>query len=469
MLHKIKKYITDYNLLQPGDVVMVAVSGGPDSMALLHVFCEIRQEWDLRLAAAHVNHGLRKEAGEEEEFVRRYCEKWQVPFQSRRIDIRQLARQQKKSLETCAREYRYKFFQEVLQETGASVIATAHHQDDQAESVLLHLLRGSGLKGLRGIRPRHDNIIRPLLCVNKKEIFEYLHSNAVEHCIDSSNDEVHFLRNRIRHHLIPLLQEHYNPRMIENLNQLADIARLENEVIEHQVLQLWTTVVQRENRNLIELDVERLAAAHPAYRRRLILLALARLKGDYGWSMNDVERILDLSGKPGSARRIPLRKRVTVRKLYNTLQFTILPQEAPGFCHPVTIPGQIEIEATGEQYLFELLDASACPSGSQFTCLDYDKLPPGLCLRSRMPGDRYQPPGRKSPKKLKEYYIDLKIPLPQRNQLPLLACDSVILAIPGLSASPLVKVEADTRKVLLIKRLKKVQNNREVEDRGPES
>ena len=211
MLAKVLQYIKEHNLITPGDLLVAGISGGPDSMALLHILLQLRPRLNFELVAAHLNHGLRPEAAAEEEFVRDYCQARQVPFYSRRVDIEEIAVRDKKSVEEAGRNCRYQYFNELVAQLGGTRIATAHHRDDNAETVLLNIIRGSGIKGLRGIRPVNGIIIRPLLCVDKNEIETYLAENSVKYCIDLSNYSTDYLRNRIRHNLLPLLEQDYNP------------------------------------------------------------------------------------------------------------------------------------------------------------------------------------------------------------------------------------------------------------------
>ena len=265
VLTKVLQYIREHKLITPGDLVVAGISGGPDSMALLYILLQLRDRLNFKLAAAHLNHGLRPEAADEEKFVCDYCQNMQIPFYSRRLDVQEIAARGKKSLEEAGRDCRYQYFAELAAELGATRIATAHHRDDNAETVLLNLIRGSGIKGLRGIRPVNGIIIRPLLCVDKNEIESYLSENSIKYCIDLSNYSTDYLRNRIRHNLLPLLEQDYNPRIVDGLNQLADIAAAENDAMETETARFGEELIIKQEADEIILDVPGILQLHPAY------------------------------------------------------------------------------------------------------------------------------------------------------------------------------------------------------------
>lgn len=247
MLKRVRKTITDSSLLERGDHLLVAVSGGPDSVALLWALVLLSREYELQLTTAHLNHGLRgAEAQAEERFVHGLCAGMGIDCISKTVDVSILQKGSGKSLEEVGRVERYRFLDETAQTCGAKKIATGHHRDDQAETVLINLLRGSGLEGLKGIVPvREGRIIRPLLHVGREEILEFLDREGVTYITDSSNASPHFLRNRIRHQLIPELAARYNPGIVKGLSQTAEIIRREDDCLRamvRQILRRWRIV-----------------------------------------------------------------------------------------------------------------------------------------------------------------------------------------------------------------------------------
>lgn len=453
MLAKIQKYIIEHSLIKPEEMVIAGVSGGPDSMALLHILDSLRPVLGFNLAVAHLNHCLRPEAAAEENFVRDYCQHREIMFYSRQVDVGQLASEEKKSLEEAGRDSRYQYFAQLAANLGASKIATAHHQDDNAETVLLNLIRGSGIKGLRGIRPVNGKIIRPLLCVNKSDIEHYLAVNSIRYCIDQSNYSTDYLRNRIRHQLLPLLKQNYNPRIVDSLNQLADIAAAENEAAEFETARVWGQLVKRNTADEITLDGDYLRLLHPAAQRRIILKTLFTLYGESGWDFQDIELVRNLLAKSGSTKSLQLKKGLYVKKIYGEVVFSSQPPGQVSFNYQVTIPGQVFIPETGQSFRFDLLGREDfIPEPGDFY-LDYDKIEGELYLRSRQPGDLFSPRGMQGRKKIKDFFIDLKVPQEERNLIPLLATTEEIYAILGFRVSRQAVVDAGTSRILLIKNL----------------
>jgi len=450
---KVKKYIEQNKLIQPGDMVIVGVSGGPDSMALLHILNNIASSLDFKVAAAHLNHGLRPEAGAEEAFVKETCEQLGITCYSCTVPVAELAKEQKTTVEDAGRNARYGYFNQLLKEIGAQHIATAHHHDDVAETVLLHFLRGSGIKGLRGIMPVNGNLIRPLLTVTKEELLTYLQERNINYCLDKSNNDPYYLRNRIRHGLIPYLQKEFNPRIVGKLNQLALIAKDENEALEEEAGRLWTGVILKEDKESLIINLKTLSLLHRAYQRRIILRAFAQLSGETGWSLDDVEKVLDLSSKQGSSLTLQLKKKVRVNKSYDTMVFTTCIQESVKFLYKVSIPGRVEIAETEEVYSFELVDRQNFSPDIGDIYLDYDRLPETLCLRSRRVGDIYKVPGMFGTKKLKKLFIDLKIPSSERDRIALLTGeDHEVYAVLGIGISRTAAINPNSRSILLIKK-----------------
>ncbi len=461
MFEKVKNYIGRHNLVKTGNRVVVAVSGGPDSIALLHIFDRLRQEWNLEIYAAHVNHKLRLEADEEEEFVRQVCLQWGIPFYAWAVNVRLAAETECKTLEEAARDCRYRFFEKLRTELKADLIATAHHQDDHAETILMHLIRGSGIRGLRGILPMKGFIIRPLLCINKEEILQYLDTNQLEFRIDKSNADSSFFRNRIRNELIPCLKE-FNPNIVGNLNRLGMLVNDEQDFLEKDTELLFENLVTRQGDDTAVVDNTQMRKLHPARQRRLLLKVLADMKGDYGWSGLDVQKILDLSQKEGSSKKIMLGRNMRVHKIYDQLCFCCAEQQNAEFCYPIPVPGRIKISETGEVYSAEILlreqDIVKNDHIGDEIHLDYDKLEKDLFLRSRKAGDRISIPGMTGRKKVKDYFIDRKIPLQDRGRIPIIAGTHQVYAIFGLLVGASARVDQTTRRVLIIRKEAEANN-----------
>lgn len=450
MYQTVVRYIRDQHMAGPGNKILVGVSGGADSIALLHILKQWCADNGGQLAAAHLNHGLRSQADQDEQLVKEICLRWDIPCYTKKENVAALAAQNKKSLEEAGRDCRYQFFRELADQLKFDRIATAHHQNDQAESVLLHLLRGSGIRGLQGIRPVNGQLIRPLLCVTRQDIENYIQENQLPFCQDLTNDDPAFVRNRIRLQLIPYLQEHFNPRIVEALNRLAVIAQEENAALDEIALRQWPQI-SRWQETAIELDIQQLTQEPSALQSRLILRALQEVSGQGDWSQEDLLRIRDILNKPGSNLRLHLAGGIRVGKVYEKLVFSKELLDSPSFCYPVTVPGQVNIHELGITYSFDIVPAQEWQPAPGLIGLDLDRMPGPLWVRSRRAGDRLRPLGFKGRKSLKKYFMEQKIPARQRNLIPLLANEEEIYAVLGFMVTQPAAITESTQRILMIK------------------
>ena len=449
---RVKEYIKRNDMFPPQSTIVAAVSGGPDSIALLHILKSLEEELKLNLLAAHVNHKLRPEADEEEELVRRVCAGWQISLRTVSADIKSLAEQSGKTIEETGRDFRYDYLDRLRKDTGSRYIATAHHRDDQAETVLLHLLRGSGIKGLRGIMPVNGYILRPLLQVYKSDLLEYLHDLEIEYSEDESNANCEYKRNHIRHELIPYLQKSFNPAIIDNLARLAEIARVENQYLEDETRKIWLQLAEYKGSDLF-LPIDDLLEIPSALQNRVILKALFVMGGEQGWNKAAVEKILRFCLQPGSSKFLTLSGGLQIKKIYQALQFTYRPVTIKSFCYNVNIPGRIVINETGSAYDFKVVTAREYSADPADLALDYDRLDLPLWLRSRQSGDVFLPIGFKGSKKLKKMFIDHKIAYETRNTIPVLASAKEIYALLGWQASRIAAVNESAVRILVVKKV----------------
>lgn len=315
LIEQAKKTIDVHAMLHQGDVVLAGVSGGPDSVALLLLLGELSAVFSLKIGIAHLNHMLRgKESDRDESFVSDLAAELNIPCHVRRSNVSGFARENRLSLEEAAREIRYKFYHELADEEQYTKIALGHNSDDNAEQVLMNLLRGSGAKGLAGIPPRRGRrIIRPLIQVSRKNILTYLSSRDQAYVMDSSNAEIVFLRNRIRNKLLPMLKEEYNPEVTGALNRLSRIARGEEEWMEGETRTVFRKALRRQTETEVHLDSTYFQHLHPALARRLIRHALQEVKHDLRRiSLGHIEDILKLNfhGIQGKSLDLPGKIRV---------------------------------------------------------------------------------------------------------------------------------------------------------------
>ena len=282
VVHTVAQTIADFDMLQPDDAVLVAVSGGADSVTLFHILQALAPLYSIRLGIAHLDHGLRgADADRDARFVAALAAEFNLPCHTKKVDVDLYRKRRKLSLEEAARKVRYNFYKETAARYGYTKIALGHHADDNAESVLMFLIRGSGPTGMSGIPPvRKGNIIRPLIRLTRRQTKEYLDENGLAHISDSSNLDNRFLRNRIRNQLIPELKASYNPGIISSLNRFADIFRKEKEWLEPIITPLFKKLVTRIDQDSLELSLATFGEFPEAVQRRVVRKAIAAVKGD---------------------------------------------------------------------------------------------------------------------------------------------------------------------------------------------
>ena len=293
--NKVLETIKKYQLIEKEDKLVIGVSGGPDSMALLHILLTLQEKEQIpscTLLVAHVNHMLRKEADEETAYVEEFCRLHQIPCFIKRAKVEELAQKAKMGTEEMGRNIRYQFFEEVRQKEKAQKIVTAHHANDNAETVLMNILRGSGTAGLRGIEPIRKNeknvvFVRPLLNCTKEEIYEYCKEKKLQPKIDKSNQENVYNRNKVRNILIPFLEKEWNPNIVATLNRLSELARQENQYLERQTQKAYEDMVLEEGKDSIVLSLKKWNGQDFVIKSRVIRYTINRLLG----TTKDIEKI----------------------------------------------------------------------------------------------------------------------------------------------------------------------------------
>lgn len=291
---KVLKTLKKYELIENGNTIVIGVSGGPDSMALLNVLINLNRQNGLeyKLVVSHINHGIREEADEETAFVQTFCKEKNIPCYVKKEKVIELAKKQKIGTEEAGRKLRYEFFEEVAKKQNASKIATAHTANDNAETVLMNIIRGSGTSGLKGIEAKRDNkYIRPLIECTRKEIEEYCKEHNLNPRQDKTNQENIYTRNKIRNILIPLLEEEFNPNIVTSLNRMSQIAKEENDYLQKQIENAYREVLIKENLNdkkkWIELDLKKFNMKELVIKNRLVLYTINKLQG----SSQNIEKI----------------------------------------------------------------------------------------------------------------------------------------------------------------------------------
>jgi len=448
----VRKAILKYGLISPGDRVVVAVSGGPDSVCLLDILYVLRRELNMELVVAHFDHGLRPaEDPEETRFVASLAAARQLPFETKRGHIDPAGG----SLEDRARKARYRFFEEVRIHFSAHKIALGHQRNDQAETVLMRLLRGSGTGGLSGIAPvREGKIIRPILELGRPEIERYLQARGLPFKMDPTNREETFLRNRIRSVLIPSL-EHYQPRVIDILAQTADILREDAQYLEEVSREWLAKRVRRQRNGRVEISVTGLLDLPPALGKRVIRHCVNMVaEGLSGVTLRHINAVHQLAAGKRCQGTIHLPKGLVVQRIYDRISFEKGPaKQASDYFYILKGPGRYVIEEVSSTLLMEEMPrkmVSIRKNDPWRAYLDAQKIGYPLVLRNFRPGDRFVPLGMHGHKKVKDFFIDRKVPKPVRSRLPILLRDGEILWICGMMIDERVKVSARTEKILKI-------------------
>ncbi len=478
LISKVRKTIEKYGMLTRGDRVVVGLSGGPDSVALIYLLHSLREKYGLALHIAHLDHRIRgQESRDDAIFVKGLAERLDLPIIEREIDVPALVKRERLSLEEGARKARYQFFSDAAHDLRARRIAVGHTADDQAETVLMRIVRGSGMEGLGGIAPVSEVdmgstsvvIIRPLIEVWRSDIERYLKEEGLDFREDSSNQDQSFLRNKVRLGLIPYLGKEYNPRIKEVLVRMGEILRDDYDYLSKEVEKVFLDIANIRDRE-VSLEAMRLRRFPQAIQRGVLRKAIEVVRGDLKRITYQNWRDLDSLIKSSNGNlSIDLAEGVKVKRAYDKLIF--LRSESGlrpvKFSYRLSIPGLTVIPEAGlkiEAEVFSVPHASrltphALTQKSQeerrkmrdarIELFDYDRLRFPIMVRSRMPGDRISPLGMRGTKKVKDLFIDEKVPLAERATIPLVTTgDEEIIWVLGLRISDKYKVTARTKRIL---------------------
>ncbi|HEX3028065.1 MAG TPA: tRNA lysidine(34) synthetase TilS [Clostridia bacterium] len=462
MIEKILKTIKKYNLIENGDSIVVGVSGGPDSICLLHVLYCLRDELGIRIYAVHINHMLRgSEADMDQDYVRRFCSDKGIQLFERSVDVRAVSDAKGISLEEAGREARYQEFRTVAEITGSGKIAVAHNKNDQAETILMHIIRGTGLDGLKGMEYNRGGVIRPLLDISRSEIEYYCDQQGLSPRIDSSNLENIYTRNKIRLDLIPYIKKLLDIDISNSLIRMASLIKDDSIFIEGCVKEAYEGCVAEKDSNSIIMDISKLIGYDTSIMRRVIRNAIRELKGEIKGIENvHVENALELArfGRTGSEIHLPGGLRI--EKSYSNLKLKIAnnKKKPSKFNKRISIPGTTSIPENGFTVEAALINTADIQTELKLyrqdgfiQFFDYEALSEGIYIRNRENGDIFKPLKSKGKKKLKEYFIDSKIPRELRDSIPLVAIGNEIVWIIGYKISDKFKVTENTKCVLKLK------------------
>lgn len=447
-------FVQKHGLFSPGDRVVVAVSGGADSMALLDILANL-PGFGLRLVVAHLNHLLRGEESDADEvFVRNVSVHYGFPCEVARVDILQSARQKKLCLEDAGREARRHFLKSVAEKHGATVVALGHHREDQAETVLMRLMRGAAGSGLAGMRPRSvcGFFVRPLLCMNRATLETYLVTESILFREDSSNSDLRFLRNRVRHELLPFLQR-YNTRIVAGLNRTAEALAADEELLESVVTDVWRSVCVIAH-GRVTMSVCGLQAQPQALRKRVYRKSIMALRGSLRRiSSKHLAGIDDLVTCASSGGRLSLPSGIVVNREHSVLVLSegmevpeTLGETTINECGMFVLTSKLKLSV--EVYSGDLRDFRSIIDDVLF--VDSATLPFPWTVRGFKQGDRFTPFGMTGRKKLKKLFIDRKIPAAARSVIPVLTCNGDIFWVAGVQAAEITRISGQGGKLLCL-------------------
>jgi tRNA(Ile)-lysidine synthase len=483
-LKKFKQTIARYDLLGKGEKVLVAVSGGPDSVALLYALMEIKNEFDLDICVAHLNHKLRgRESDQDQKFVKNLASEVDLKFFTKSIDVKKEAKKRKLSLEETARLVRYSYLEDLANRIKADRIAVGHQADDQTETFLMRLLRGAGGSGLSGIPAKRGKIIRPLLETKKEEIEKFLKEKGQSYRTDSSNLLPNYFRNKIRLLLLPLIKKKFNPKIVDVLNRASNIISSQQQYIEKSCEEILDFLCKSKRKMVrlpsarlpstslrdgeqsrtvrtsrspqkdeIVLDLKRFVNYDICLKREMIRLCVKELNGDStNLSFDSIERALNLIQRKKSGRKVKLTGNIWAEVSGKNL--AIYKEGKKQYNHPISLPGEKNLRSLGMKIKSEIVFRSSLPEkirskGEEVVFLDWEKLKGPFNLRSRRPKDKFKPLGMEGTKSIADFLIDTKVPRYERDEVMLLTSQGRIAWVVGYRISDEFKVTDKTKKVL---------------------
>lgn len=456
MQKKVLKFMEQHHMIKEGERILAAVSGGADSMCLLLVLFQLRTAQKFELCVVHVEHGIRGiESERDAQFVESFCKMHKIPCKVYHCKAEKYAKEHKMTVEEGARELRYGYFKEASKEFGADKIAVAHHQNDCAETMLFHLARGTDIKGLCGILPVRGKIIRPLLCVERREIEAYLEEQKQTYCVDETNKELEYSRNRIRHQVLPALTK-INQQTVVHMNQMAEKAQELEELLEQLTQEAQERCVCEKNGNLLVMD--RLREEKYLIQKNVLYQAVAKSAG----SSKDISnvhicQVLELLDKQ-VGKKINLPYELEAERTYEGILLHKIQEEVIEKMIQNTweiVPGEtVEIPELGYSIHTRVITGNVqnqeIPQKMYTKWLDYDKIKGSMHLRTRRERDYFIINAQGDRKKLKKYLIEEKIPCKQRENILLLADEEHLIWVIGHRIGEDVKVTEHTERILEI-------------------
>ncbi len=439
LLKKVHQSITKHNLLSKNDTVIIGVSGGSDSIFLLHALSKL-DGYKLKIVAAHVNHCLRgEESDRDAEFVKKLCKDKGIEFELLVENASVIKKELGKGIEESARIIRYRFFEILTEKYNAQKIATAHTADDQVETVFMRLIRGAGIKGLSGIPIRRDNIIRPLLDVSKDEIIDYLTANKIKWTEDSSNAELDYFRNKVRHKLMPVLKE-LNPNITENVLRTSIQFTEKDSFVSEHTNKIFKKIFKKNKAGIYTASLKKFAKVHRFIQFSLLREAIFRVNENLlNIDFDHIETALELLSSKKVSGEVNLPNDLIIAKSYDDFIITTKSKINPNYTYKIDDYGEYVFENVS--FSIKKSKAKKLDLGENVALLNPKKVKFPVEIRSFRAGDKFTPFGMKGEKKLKDFFIDEKVPRYLRKLYPLFVINGEIAWIGGLRMSEKFRVK----------------------------
>jgi tRNA(Ile)-lysidine synthase len=458
---RVSVFIKKFNLVKPGDLVLVGVSGGPDSVALLHILWKLKETLGISLHVAHLNHLLRgKEAEADARLVEQLAQNLALPFTIEQFNVASFRQKTGLSLQEAARIGRFNFFERLAKEIRANRIALGHQADDQAETILFNLLRGAGISGLKGMLPARGIYIRPLLNVRRQEISSYCGQNLLPYRIDASNLKPVYTRNRIRLQLLPLLEQKYNPQIVPALIRLGQLSQEEDAYLEKQAQQVYKELLLETGKDSLKFTLDKWSSYPGPLLRRVLRQVWRRLAQiEKNLSYQHIDKLMELIENPHEGRILTLPLNIRAVKNGQVLTFWREEKGKPegriDYLYVLNVPGATLIPEINCFIQAEIKPRPLIPDFKDLTIqeavFDFSRLNLPLFVRCRHKGDVFMPLGLKKTVKLKDFLIKQKIPREKRDKIPLVTNGEGIIWVGGVRPGELTKVTPRTDKCLYLR------------------
>lgn len=455
IFEKVLSTINKYELIKKGDKIVVGLSGGPDSVCLLHILSRMKDEWDLEIYAAHLNHQIRGiEAQKDAFYISKLCEEMGITFFIKSINVPEYCEKNGVSIEEGARQLRYEMFSEIKDKTKANKVAIGHNLNDQAETILMRIMRGTGLQGLKGIDYIRDGvIIRPILDIERKDIEEYCKHYKLNPRIDQSNLESIYTRNKIRLDLIPYMKDNFNSNVIESIVRMGNSLRSDNDYLENEALIKFKDI-SKINSDSVELKINSYTNLHSAIKVRVLRNAIKQILGDTNFiDQRHIDDIIELEDESKIDKVINLPRGIFVYRKKDSIIITnkeIVIEELE-FCYNIPSNGFIKIREIGvviETQVMSIDKYKRSKSDKSCKWFDFNKIEGGIVARNRRTGDKIKLSG--GSKKIKDLFIDIKIPKEDRSKVPIIADSQGILSVGNIRNSENYKIDSQTKEVLKV-------------------